>query len=130
MTNKDTNKEHDWTTYTRSLLGNDYVPINVSTLPEPTEFDHVVINKKIQQHNQNCNTHLFDILSTTADIKEINKIPFTKNNTNGDKVYQHHKFKNYIKYIDMVANLSPTDKTNPATFKKIINYYVKHVIGD
>jgi hypothetical protein len=125
------NNNFSWDAYKRQILGEDYTNISVSDLPEPTEFDHTVINNVIRKNNQKCNTLLQRAVNTNnvnADL--INRIPFTTENSDGEYQYNHKKFQHYIKYLDMVANLKPEEKTNPNTFRKLITYYVNNIISN
>jgi hypothetical protein len=122
---------HNWDAYKRCILGDDYVPLSVSKLPEPTEFEHTVINETIRKYNEKCNTLLFNSLSANStDVKYINNIPYMSVNADGSYQYNPNKFRQYVRYIDMVANLTPSEKASPNTFKKLISFYVTNVLKD
>ena len=122
--------EYSWDVYKRQILGKDYINTSISDLPEPTEFDHTIINNVIRKNNQKCNALLQNAINTNnTSVEYINKIPFTVEDSDGKHHYSHKKFQNYIKYLDIVANLKPAEKNNPNTFKKLITYYVNNVIN-
>jgi hypothetical protein len=122
---------HNWDTYKKEILGEDYTPIALSSLPDPVSFNHLDVKTIIHNNSIKCNTLLHNTLtSSDVDIKQINQIPFTTLSEENTYSYDAEKFRNYIKYIDMVANLTPEDKANSVvTFKKLINYYAENVIG-